>query len=123
VAAAGHNPTAVIGVGGGVEAAGSGGLEVISGIVFDPGIPSPEAYLQQYLSKEASSISPIRTAVLDFACRLKVRGRTGTWPLVEERRRLWNPPSPLPCLGSEIAVDPGVVRANYDSWSDPGYSG
>ena len=116
MAASGHNPTAAIGVGGGVEAAGLEGLEVTRGVVFDPGIPSPEVYLQQYLSNEASSTSPIRTAVLDFACRLKVKGQTGTWPLVEERRRLWNPPSHLPCLGSEIALDPGVVRANYDSW-------
>lgn len=99
-----------------MEAVRKEGSEVSGRLVFDPGILSPEAYLQQYVSKEGSSDSSTCTAVLDFAHKLKFQSRSGTWLTVERRRQLWNPPSPFPCTGSEVAVDPGVVRANYDSW-------
>jgi len=87
---------------------------VSEGLVLDPGIVSPEAYLQHYLNIDVPSTS---TAVLNFASRLKEKvQRIGSWPLVERRRRYWAPPSPFPCLGPEIAGEPELVKANYESW-------
>lgn len=100
----------------GLEAATQGGCEVSRVMVFDPGRSTPESYLQKYVNNNVGVASPTCAAVLEFASRLGDECQTSTWPAVERCRQAWTPPSPFPCSGSEIAADPGLVRANYDSW-------
>lgn len=83
---------------------------------FDPGGSSPQAYLEEYVGNNAGVSSPACAIVLDFSSRLRDECQSDFWPTVERRRQAWTPPSPFPCLGSEIAADPGLVRTNYDSW-------
>lgn len=85
-------------------------------MVFDPGELSPEAYLQEYVSNNGGVPSPTCAVVSDFASRLRDKGQSTLRLHSERLRQAWFPPSSFPCLGSEIAADPGIVRANYDSW-------
>lgn len=101
---------------GGLEAATNGNCEVFRVRGFDTGGPSPEAYLQEYVNNNGDALYPTCAAVLDFASRLKDESQSNPWSAVESLRQAWTPPSPFPCLGSEFAADPGIVRANYDSW-------